>query len=505
MFYSFRSKVSALIIGWTLFASILLSYFLLSFTHDVSYLEFERKSIELTNVFAKNLSKPLYVEDPYPINHILSDLQKNDNYVYIVVYTASGNVLSSFDYFDKNALSPNLAITVNDKKITEKLHNRGSYSGIDVFDCIVPVSSTGKVIGFVRIGFSMEQLSNSDKKAIYVILLVCTGVILVSVLCSLFVVTRMMRPINNIIKITKEVSKGNLDYWIPITASSEMGELVVSFKKMINDLRYARKEAKKSQAQLKLSLGSKTEEAKKLERMLVQSDRFSVIKEFTGGIAHELKNPFTSILGYAQLAKEKLQGKEKIEAAEDVKSLYTYFDFVEKDVESCRNMIDDLLNFSRPQDLKLEPFDTNAAILEELEMIRPQYDAKQLKIITNLDEKIPRIKANREKIKQVIRNVLVNARKFMEEGGELVVYTAMRNEDGRDYLEMRFRDDGIGILEEDLGKIFLPFFTTKHGGEGTGLGMSISYGIIKNHKGRIEVDSVYGHGATFKISIPADL
>lgn len=505
MFYSFRSKVSALIIGWTLFASLLLSYFLLSFTRDVSYSEFERKSIELTDVFAQNLSKPLYVQDSYPINRILSGLKKNDSYLYIVVYTSTGKILSSFDSFDTKKLSGDLFKDVNTKYIRKSSHSRGLYDGQKVFDCIVPVSITNKTIGFVRIGFSMASLTESDKKALYVIISVFFGVIIVSVLCSLLIVDRMMRPVNNIIKITKEISKGNLDYWVPVKASSEMGELVQSFKKMINDLRYARKENKKNQAQLQLSLGSKTEEAKKLERQLVQSDRFSIIKEFTGGIAHELKNPFTSILGYAQIAKEKLQDKEKIEDANDVKSLYTYFDFVEKDINSCRTMIDDLLNFSRPTDLRLEPFDTNAAILEEVEMIKPQFESKNLKIIQNLAENMPKIKANKEKIKQVIRNILVNARKFMDENGELVIYTAIRSEENRDYIEMRFRDDGIGILEEDLGKIFLPFFTTKHGGEGTGLGMSISYGIIKNHQGSIEVDSVYGHGTTFKVRIPVDL
>lgn len=506
MLYSFRSKVSALLIGWTLCASILLSYSLLSLVRGVSYDEFERKAIQITNIFSKNISKSVYMSDIFRLNNKLEVLQNNPDYSYIYVYDKSGKLISSSKAFDKNKFSENLLIDINTEKVKKPINQRGQYDNkVDVYDCITPIDLKGTHIGFLRIGYSMEHLTASDLKALYLILGVSLGVILAGVLCSILIVGKMMKPINSIIKITKEVSKGNLDYWIPVKASSEMGDLVESFKKMIKVVRYEHKENKKNQAQLQLSLGNKTEEAKKLERKLVQSDRFAIIKEFTGGIAHELKNPFTSIQGYAQIAKEKLSGKKSIDDEKDVQSLYTYFDFVEKDVVSCRCMIDDLLNFSRPTELQVEPFDANFEINEELEMIKPQYESKNLKIIKNLGEDIPKIKANKEKIKQVIRNILINARKFMDDGGELVVYSALRTDNDKEYLEMRFRDDGIGISEENLGKVFLPFFTTKHGGEGTGLGMAISYGIIKNHKGSIEVDSVLGQGTTFTIRLPFDL
>ena len=245
---------------------------------------------------------------------------------------------------------------------------------------------------------------------------------------------------------------------------------------------------------------------KELEYQILQASKLAAIGELAASVAHELNNPLAGILGYAQLGNNKIEknGIENLKQ-EDISKIAEYQKLIEKESVRCKNIVQNLLKFARKSNIELEPIDINSVIEETINFTKHQLDINKIQLIKNLQEDVPIIGGNASQLQQVFTNIIINAQKAMPDGGTLTVSTKNLNGnsgESKKTIEIEFKDTGCGIDPKHMEKIFNPFFTTRKIGEGTGLGLSVSYGIIKEHNGDIKVKSEPGKGTSFIINLP---
>ena len=230
------------------------------------------------------------------------------------------------------------------------------------------------------------------------------------------------------------------------------------------------------------------QDIKTLEKKVERSERLASLGRMAAGIAHEIRNPLSSIKGFAQYFRKKFAP-----GSEDA----NYAVVMANEVDRLNRFIQDLLNFAKPQEPKFMPVDIIKIMEHTLKLTESDFLGKNIRIIKKFDEQIPQISADSDMIIQALLNIFINANEAMEKDGELIITVQNNNNQS---VHISIEDKGKGIAKADLRKIFDPFFTLKSGG--SGLGLAIVYRIIENHHGEIEVKSEPGKGTTFKINLP---
>ncbi|MFW8599994.1 ATP-binding protein [Desulfobacterota bacterium M19] len=284
---------------------------------------------------------------------------------------------------------------------------------------------------------------------------------------SLFIVRSIRQPLHRIVALTKRISKGNFQKIKTKPPANEMGAVIIAINSM-------------------------AEELSKREKAIVQSRRLASIGVLVAGVAHELNNPLNNIAIIAQTYNEVYDKLDKEQ----------HIDFmaqVEEQVERLQKIIKNLLEFSKPKEPKLTEKDLNEVFMHSLELVQNVMTVANVQTRLQLADSLPAIYIDEHQFQQVLVNMMINATQAMSSGGELTVKTRFVKE--RDLVEISLTDTGNGIAPEFLDHIFDPFFSTKED-SGTGLGLWVSYGIVKKHKGRIKVKSTVGQGTTFTIIMP---
>ena len=233
---------------------------------------------------------------------------------------------------------------------------------------------------------------------------------------------------------------------------------------------------------------------KKLKEALVQinrSEKMAALGQLAAGVAHEVNNPLTGILIYANLA---------LEGLDQANPLRKYLTSVINDTERCKNIVKDLLVYSRQTSPSKEMFEVNSLIEQSLTFIRDQKRFMNIELVKHMSDDMMLIHADKSQLSQVIINLVMNAIDAMNRKGTLTFRTYRDKPHKKAYIEVS--DTGCGIPEENLSKIFDPFYTTKGPEKGTGLGLSTSYGIVKENGGRISIKETSPRGTTFLIELP---
>jgi two-component system NtrC family sensor kinase len=208
-------------------------------------------------------------------------------------------------------------------------------------------------------------------------------------------------------------------------------------------------------------------------------------------VAHEINNPLTGIVTYSHLLLERsVVGNGTRESLEKIV----------KQANRCRDIIRGLLDFARQRKPEKRLSNVNRVLEECVSLVDNQALFHNIRIVQHLAQDLPKVLMDPSQIQQVFMNMIINAAEAMHGNGQLTITTRHVLADSA--VEVEFTDSGHGIKEEDLDRIFNPFFTTKEVGHGTGLGLAISYGIVQEHKGTITVESQEGQGATFTIRLP---
>jgi signal transduction histidine kinase len=242
-------------------------------------------------------------------------------------------------------------------------------------------------------------------------------------------------------------------------------------------------------ARLYTELSDFARELKRSQAQLVQAEKLAAMGRLAASIAHEINNPLQAIHNCLHLTLKKPLNEEK---------KTRYLGMAQEEVDRLITIVQRMLEFYRPSREGMAPTDVHAIIENVLALSSKRLQRGKITVTRKLASDLPNINAVSDQLKQVFLNLVINAIEAMPQGGELCIETKL-SEDG-DRLSMDFTDTGVGLSEKEQENIFEPFFTTK--ATGTGLGLSVSYGIIERHGGRIEVQSELGKGATFTVYLP---
>ncbi len=233
------------------------------------------------------------------------------------------------------------------------------------------------------------------------------------------------------------------------------------------------------------------EDLQQTHQMLLQSEKMAGLGRLAAGVAHEINNPMSGIMLYANLVKEEL-GEEHPLAA-DLQTII-------HEAERCKVIVADLLEFSHQTAYDMVEMELNEIVTKTLALLEMQPLFHNIRLKLDLQEDLGYIQGNPARLNQVFMNIVVNSAQAMQGKGTLSISSRLRSQN--DFAEVVIQDDGPGITPEVLPQIFDPFYTTKPQGEGTGLGLSVSYAIVREHKGTIRVQSDPGEGARFTLRFP---
>ncbi len=297
-------------------------------------------------------------------------------------------------------------------------------------------------------------------------------------------------PVNNLLEQTQKVAQGDLSTRVDNYPKDELGELAEAFNDMTFNLKKAQDESREWANSLEARVEERTEKIQRMQSKLLRSEKLASIGELVAGIAHEINNPLTGVLMFAAMIEE-----DPRLAPEIKNDLGTII----HETQRCAKIVRELLDFSRESVPQKKEESINYLLDKTMALIEHHTSFHNIRINKEYNKNLPPALVDPSQIEQVFMNVLINASQSMPSGGQITVLTDFSAQEK--YLSIKISDTGLGIAEENLQKIFDPFFSTK-GAQGTGLGLSVSYGIIENHGGQIEVISKLGEGTSFIIKLP---
>jgi len=358
-----------------------------------------------------------------------------------------------------------------------------------------PMTFEGRLMGaaaiYAPLGSIYQSLRESEKIILFYVLLNT----IVLVLVGMYLLSRtVVKPIHKLLQITEEFQGDEPIPPLPESYRNEIGQLFRSLQMMLHRL----EENKKALKDHITSLEKANEEIRKAQDEIIKSEKLASIGRLATGIAHEIGNPIGIILGYLGL----LKGKDlKEEEKED------FLERIESEITRVSQIIQQLLNFSRPADGEKQQVRVHELIEDVVEMLKPQPMMSDIETELVFDATRDEVCTDPNQLKQVFLNIILNSADAMAEsedsaatltGKELTIQST----NFENSIELRFTDTGPGIPKEALGQIFDPFYTTKEPGKGTGLGLSVSYRIIEGLGGTIFAESTPGEGTTIVIRIP---
>lgn len=331
----------------------------------------------------------------------------------------------------------------------------------------------GKVIGALYVGLLREPFLRERNATAIRFLLTVTGTTIVSLGLLLLVAMVVLRPVSKIVKMARRVVSGDLAARVGIRPPGELGVLCRAIDAMADAV---------AEREQRLQVATR--------QQIGRSEKLASIGRLAAGIAHEINNPLTGVLTLAHLLREKANMDEQ-----DLQDL----DMIILETTRTSEIVRGLLDFARERPARKDRLDLNDAVQRTVRLLRGQKPFRKIEIVLDLGDHLPDIDGDVNQLQQVLVNLALNSSAAMPDGGTLSIRTFA---DGGLVL-MRVADTGCGIKPEHLDKIFDPFFTTKPVGEGTGLGLSVSYGIVEQHGGTIEVESEPGKGTVFTLAFPA--
>ncbi|NQU08830.1 MAG: HAMP domain-containing protein [Candidatus Abyssubacteria bacterium] len=326
-------------------------------------------------------------------------------------------------------------------------------------------SETESVLGVMQLDVSYahieESLTRSHKNLIALSVLI---VLTISLIILMLIRQWVVNPVRDLLEGTRRVADGELGCVIPV-GEAELGALALAFNKMQQEL-----------------LSS--------QRQLVTAEKLASIGKLAASVAHEINNPLTGILTFAE---------DLVDEAEAEDPRLADYQIIRREAMRCREIVRQLLDFSRQDQPSMRSVDMNEVLSHMVAFVSKQAVFRNIEIGMDLQEGLPCVTADQTQLEQVMLGLLVNASEAMPDGGKIFVGSASLAATRE--VEVSVQDTGPGISPENIQQIFEPFFSTK-GGKSLGIGLAVSWSIVSRHSGRLEVDSKPGEGATFRIIMP---
>jgi len=337
------------------------------------------------------------------------------------------------------------------------------------------------VLGRRGLGYNTTLAARRDR-------IILTTAILIALLAAvilLLVERNFSRPIHRLIERIRAIGEGSWEKRLPVEgANNEIASLASEFNLM--------------SARLQDLYGKLVQEQRErlhLERNLRQSDKLASVGQLAAGLAHEIGTPLNIIGGRAEFLLRRPRGREEI--ADNLQ-------IIRSQIDRIAGIVRQLLEFSRRREPAFRDVELQPLIEKVSGLLAHQIAEKQVRVDCLIDSSLPPVAADPSQLEQVFLNLFLNSLQALPPGGRIGIRAGLEDPSGEPrHLRIEFEDDGAGIAAEHIGQVFDPFFTTKDVGEGTGLGLSVSYGIVKDHGGEIRVESDPGRLTRFTILLPA--
>lgn len=363
-------------------------------------------------------------------------------------------------------------------------------------------SSSQTVLGVLDIVYSLKGID--EKMRISTVRIAAASlafVVLASVLMSFFVHRLVYVPLKDLESGARQLSTGNLEDEIPVRSQDEFGKVAMAFNSMTSALRKSHHLLQEWGHTLEEKVARRTQELRLAEAERARSDKLASVGLLAAGVAHEINNPLTGILTFSHLLRKKMP-----DGSQDAEDL----DLVIRETRRCGDIIKRLLDFAREKAPEKNFCDLNKVLEETARLVERTASFQDVELKMELAPDLPPVWLDQSQIKQVAMNMLVNAQQAIDGQGRITIGTRIcphprsvePGENPVAMVEVWFADTGCGIPEKNLARIFDPFFTSKEVGKGTGLGLAVSHGIVKAHRGTIEVESTVGAGTVFHVFLP---
>jgi len=313
---------------------------------------------------------------------------------------------------------------------------------------------------------------------------------------AIFIGAVVRRPVQRLIADTERVARGDLESRIDVRGNDEMARLGHAFNAMTRDLSNARHELTAWSGKLETRLAEKTEELSRSQREVTHMEKMASLGKLSATVAHELNNPLAGILNYAKLTERTIResGDKRLPRDE----LKRYLRLIQKEASRSGDIVKNLLIFARRSGSEFARHALSPILERALMLVRHHLEMASIQLETAPIEGDEHLICDADQIQQALLALMVNAVEAMEAGGKLTVYVT----GDATQVKIAITDTGVGIPDEDLPNVFEPFFSSKEGAEGAGLGLAVVYGIVQRHRGRIDISSEVGQGSTFTITLP---
>jgi len=434
------------------------------------------------------------VSIPQEINYVqevIDHVEEDEKILGILVYHKEKDLLFRSRSLEETT-SPYLELikkSIEEKRPQEEFQ---VYKNFSVFSYTFPLQDRRGInmggVSILQQTSYMEEEIQQAKWSIVIIIFVLVGG---TVILVLFVTKRWIsRPISQLTEGIKRMATGQLNTQIELKGEDELSQLAQAFNQMAIDLKEAQEKILRE-----------SEKKLELERSLRQSEKLATIGQLASGLAHEIGTPLSIISGRAELMKRKLDGKEGTEKNLDV---------ILHQTERITKIIQQLLGFVRKKRPEQRSVDVRALLGTTLDFLGPQIQKQKVRVLKTIEGDLPPLTGDPDQLQQVFLNLFLNAIQSMPQGGELRLLVTPEwisreglDEGQRHYVKICVEDTGEGMGKEVIENIFNPFFSTKEREKGTGLGLTVSRGIIQDHEGWIDVESELGKGSVFKVYLPA--
>lgn len=442
--------------------------------------ESKKKGIlDAKNIAFLNL-QPLIFWDVETIKRSIEEMI-NDKLLYIIFYDRYNSPLVATDSI-KDAQDiyccSRLPLEVDEgshffeaKKL--KIKNRL----LRILEIEIPVFAEGSETrwGSVKIGLSLEDMHREIQKTRLMLMVIGLLGLLLGILGATLLARRITRPLKKLAEGTVKISQGDFTYRLEIDSPDEIGDLARSFNEMSSQLWQTRK---------------KVEEA---NQRLIQSEKLASIGRLAATIAHEIRNPLTSV----KLNIQKVFQSERLddEARE-------HLEISQQGIVQIERFIKELLNFTRASELNLERFSLEQIMEEAIKVMNNSFEEKKILLRRKYQKNLPEIFVDGDKMRQVFLNILRNAYEAVEDGGRISLSLSLVRNNEQKKFKLKISDNGCGIPEERWEVIFEPFYTTKP--FGFGLGLANARKIVEQHGGTIRVVKKEGKGSAFEILLPLE-
>jgi len=340
-----------------------------------------------------------------------------------------------------------------------------------------------------------ERMAASERQMVLGLVVTVAAVLALALFLTWAMV---LQPVHRLTHAEAGVTAGDLSIRVPETSSDEIGQMIVAWNFMVEELANAQQELKAWGGKLERRVDEKTQELRTAQQRMILIEKMASLGKLAAVMAHEINNPLAGIATYARLLQKKMAGLTG--AAGEFEDASRILKMMESEAIRCGDIVRNLLLFSRAPGTGFAPEEIVPILERCIMLVHHKASLQEVKLGVEVDDGVPAIVCDAGQMEQMILALVVNAIEATEPGGSVSV-AVQRDEDAGEVV-LTVADDGRGIPPENLANIFEPFFSTKEQTYGAGLGLAVVYGIVTRHRGEIDVDSEPGIGTKFIIRLP---